>query len=336
MEQKTRTVQRYVDILTEAGFKAVFGVEKNKDVLIDLLNVVLPEHRRVQDLTYSTTEIPGFTMANKSVRLDLRCTGEDGTKFIVEMQCYRQANFFKRCVEYAAKLYDSGSERGDSHEYDLAPVYFIGLLNTDVPKFDRSDGSIWSDRYVSEYTFREKVSREVVDETIFLTFVELHRFDKELHECGSLVDKELHECGSLVDKWCYSLKHIGTLDRLPEELRVRAFERLFEACEIAKFTPEEKLKYEHDMITERDYDNIIYTAKTEGRAEGIAEGEAKGRAEGLAEGEAKGRVEGKAEGLAEGRTEGKTDVARAMKTKGLEMSLISELTGLSEEEIQRL
>ena len=41
----TATVQRYVDILTEAGFKAVFGVEKNKDVLIDLLNVLLPEPR---------------------------------------------------------------------------------------------------------------------------------------------------------------------------------------------------------------------------------------------------------------------------------------------------
>ena len=90
---------------------------------------------------------------------------------------------------------------------------------------------------------------------------------------------------SLVDKWCYSLKHVGSLDRLPEELRVRAFERLFEACEIAKFTPEEKLRYEHDMITERD---------------------------------------------------GKADVARAMKAKGLETSLISELTGLSVEEIQRL
>ena len=66
------------------------------------------------------------------------------------------------------------------------------------------------------------------------------------------------------------------------------------------------------MITERDYDNIIYTAKAEGR------------------------TEGKAEGLDEGRIEGKTDVARAMKAKGLETSLISELTGLSEEEIQRL
>ena len=132
---------------------------------------------------------------------------------------------------------------------------------------------------------------------LFFLTVELHRFRKELHECVSLVDK-----------WCYSLKHAGSLDRLPEELRVRAFERLFEACEIAKFTPEEKLRYEHDMITERDYDNIIYTAKVEGR------------------------TEGKAEGLAEG----KTDVARAMKAKGLETSLISELTGLSEEEIQRL
>ena len=239
--------KKYVDILTEAGFKAVFGVEKNKDVLIDLLNVLLPEHRRVHDLSYATRRFR------------------------------------------------------DRHEYDLAPVYFIGLLNTEIPKSDRSDGSIWGDRFVSEYTFREKVSNEVVDETIFLNFVELHRFKKELHDCVSLVDK-----------WCYSLKHVGSLDRLPEELRVRAFERLFEACEIAKFTPEEKLRYEHDMITERDYDNIIYTAKAEGR------------------------TEGKAEGLAEGEAKGKTDVARAMKAKGIEISLIAELTGLSVEEIQRL
>lgn len=304
-ENDNRTsAQRYVDILTEAGFKAVFGVEKNKDVLIELLNVVLPSHRRVTDLAYSTTEIPGFTMSNKSVRLDLRCTGADGTRFIVEMQCYRQQNFFKRCVEYAAKVYDSGSESGDMQEYDLAPVYFIGLLNTGVPKFDRSDSSIWRDRYVSEYTFREKESHEVVDETIFLNFVELDRFDKELEDCASMADK-----------WCYSLKHIGTLDRLPEGLRVKVFERLFEACEIARFTPEEKLKYEHDMMTERDYTNILNTY----RAEGIAEG----------------KSEGIAEGLAKGKTEGKIEVARAMKAKGLGMALIAELTGLSEEEIMK-
>ena len=311
-ENDNRTsAQRYVDILTEAGFKAVFGVEKNKDVLIDLLNVVLPAHRRVTDLAYSTTEVPGFTMSNKSVRLDLRCTGEDGTRFIVEMQCYRQLNFFRRCVEYAAKVYDSGSERGDAHGYDIPPVYFVGLLNTGVPKFDRSDSAVWRDRYVSEYTFREKESHEVVDETIFLIFAELDRFDKKLEECGSMADK----------------KHVGRMERLPEELKVKVFERLFEACEIARFTPEEKLKYEHDMMTERDYTDILDTC----RAEGLAEGEAKGRAEGKIEGLAEGEAKGKAEGLAEG----KMEVARAMKAKGLGMALIAELTGLSEEEIRQ-
>ena len=81
-------------------------------------------------------------------------------------------------------------------------------------------------------------------------------------------------------------------------------------------------------MSERDYDNIIYTARTEG----IAEGEAKGRAEGRAEGIA----EGMAEGMAEGLIEGKTEVARTMKGKGLEIRLISEMTGLSEEEIRGL
>ena len=219
------SAQRYVDILTEAGFKAVFGVEKNKDVL-------------------------------------------------------------------------------------------IGLLNTGVPKFDRGDSAVWRDRYVSEYTFREKESHEVVDETIFLIFAELDRFDKKLEECVSMADK-----------WFYSLKHVGRMERLPEGLKVKVFERLFEACEIARFTPEEKLKYEHDMITERDYTDILDTC----RAEGLAEGEAKGRAEGKIEGLAEGEAKGKAEGLAEG----KMEVARAMKTKGLGMALIAELTGLSEEEIRQ-
>ena len=68
-------------------------------------------------------------------------------------------------------------------------------------------------------------------------------------------------------------------------------------------------------MTERDYTDILDTC----------------RAEGLAEGEAKGRAEGKIEGLAEG----KMEVARAMKAKGLGMALISELTGLSEEEIMK-
>ena len=86
-----------------------------------------------------------------------------------------------------------------------------------------------------------------------------------------------------------------------------------------------KLIYEKDMITERDYQNIIDTAAEDGRAEGFAEG--------LAEGEAKGRSEGKAEGLAEGKAEERVLIAKAMIAKGMDVNTISEITGLSCEEV---
>ena len=146
---------------------------------------------------------------------------------------------------------------------------------------------------MSEYTFREKSTMMVPDETIFLIFVETNRFSKPLNECRTMLEK-----------WCYALKHVGTLDALPEELRNEVFERFFHACEIAKFQPEVKLKYEKEMITERDYYNILNTAK--------------------------------ADGIAEGETNEKIRIATALKKQGVDAGVIASATGLSEEEIALL
>ena len=96
------------------------------------------------------------------------------------------------------------------------------------------------------------------------------------------------------------------------------------ACEIARFSPDKRLRYEKEMITERDYRNILETAREDGFAEGEAKGLAEGEAKGLADGEAKGRAAMAAE------------IARAMLASGMEHSLISSLTGLSQEEIKGL
>ncbi len=298
--QSATTVQRYADLLSDAGFKAVFGEQRNKDVLMDLLNVLLPRERRVRDVTYATTELPGFSPFNKSVRLDLRCTGEDGTEFIVEVQCYRQRNLFKRCVLYASQVYASGSRKGDRQEYDIPPVYFICLLGGNAMIADR-DCPVWRDKFVSEYTFREKDSGEMPDETIFTIFVELNRFGKALEECVSPVEK-----------WCYALKHVGNLDGLPDGLRVEAFERLFRACEISKFDKEQKLSYEKNMITERDYYNIIDTAREDGIEIGMERG------------------------IEQGIEKGVEKVAKELKSMGVPVETIISATGLAEEKVKRL
>lgn len=287
---QTKIARRYVDILTDAGFKAVFGDRRNSDVLIDLLNVILPPHRKVRSITYTSTEIPQFSPFSKGIRLDLRCIGDDGTTFIVEVQCYRQSNFFRRCILYASKAFDAGSRSGDSQEYSIPPVYFIGLIAHDFQDLQKCSPE---DIFVSEYTFREKSTMMVPDETIFLIFVETNRFSKPLNECRTMLEK-----------WCYALKHVGTLDALPEELRNEVFERFFHACEIAKFQPEVKLKYEKEMITERDYYNILNTAK--------------------------------ADGIAEGETNEKIRIATALKKQGVDAGVIASATGLSEEEIALL
>jgi predicted transposase/invertase (TIGR01784 family) len=63
---------------------------------------------------------------------------------------------------------------------------------------------------------------------------------------------------------------------------------------------------------------------------------AKGRAEGMAEGEAKGRAEGKAEGLAEGEAKGKLEMAKQMLLDGIDIEVISRVSGISAEEIKNL
>ena len=53
---------------------------------------------------------------------------------------------------------------------------------------------------------------------------------------------------------------------------------LFESAEIAKFTAQEKTKYENDMTTERDIRNQIATAREQGIEIGMEKGVASERA----------------------------------------------------------
>ena len=82
------------------------------------------------------------------------------------------------------------------------------------------------------------------------------------------------------------------------------------------------------MITERDYYNMLNTAKADGLAEG--------REEGLAEGEAKGEAKGREEGRVEGREEGLAMAAKELKKLGLPTDIIIKSTGLSEAQIAKL
>lgn len=98
------------------------------------------------------------------------------------------------------------------------------------------------------------------------------------------------------------------LQNRPQALQERVFQKLFEAAEIAKFTPDEKVKYEESLKYYRDLKNVVDTSFEEG----------------------------KAEGKAEGKEERNVEIARQMKLEGEPIEKIIRFTGLSKSAIEKL
>ena len=252
-DTRGNVVRRYVDILTNVGFKALFGDVNNKEAVMTIMNALLPEHRRVAHIEYMQTEYQGQMADNKEYHYDFMCRDAHGAMFIVEMQSYDEEYWFKRCVSYASRVYDRQNKRGA--DYDVPPVYLIGLMSTEI---SHSDPVLWTDHFVSEYTFREKSTGELLDETIIIIFVELARFCKGVDECSTDVDKMM-----------YLLKNMGNLKHRPAWLQREVYTKIFDACEIGRFTEEKLIKYEKDMYDERRLNGELAAAERKGREEGL-------------------------------------------------------------------
>ena len=286
-------VNRYVDILTNGGFKALFGDVNNKEAVMMIMNELLPQNRKVVDISYMPTEHQGPLPDNKEYHYDFMCCDQDGAVFIVEMQRYNERHWFKRCVSYAARAYDRQNVRGGN--YDVPPVYLIGLMGTDIPHRDPDQ---WDDRYISEYTFREKFTGELLDETIIITFAELARFAKRCEDCRT--DR---------DKMMYILKNMGNLKNRPLWLQREVYTKIFEACEISRFNREKLIRYEKDMYDERRLNGELEAARDEGMEKGLVKGRE------------------------EGREEGKLDAARKMLAAGIDAKVIADALEIPVEDI---
>ncbi len=273
--------EKYINPFTDFGFKKIFGSEPNKDLLIDFLNQVLPGKHKIKDLTYTRTEQLGNTEADRKAILTYIALEEKGERFIVEMQKAKQNYFKDRSVYYSSFPIQEQAKKGDWN-YQLAAVYMVGILDF-VFSTDESEREV---RH--EVQLKDQKCRVFYDKLTYI-YLEMPNFHKE--------ETELQ---SDFDKWMYVLQQLPYLQNRPQALQDRIFQKLFEAAEIAKFTPDEKGKYEESLKYYRDLKNVVDTSFDEGKAEG------------------------------------KYEIARQMKLEGESTEKISRYTGLTKEEIENL
>ena len=281
-------IGRYARIIMDDWFKRTFGTEPNKGLLIMLLKELIPEHD-IKDLTYVQQEHINPFPGKKDALIDVECVDIDGTRFIVEMQVARQRFFYERSLFYSTFGIQQQVEKSSSMDYGFPPVYFVGFTD-----FSLHEGS---DRVLYRYSLRENETGEEMTGSLQFVFL-------ELTNCRKALTPE----ATLLDNFCYALHNMEHLTDRPEELKEEIFKRLFKTAEIATFTPEERIKYENDMTTERDIQNYISYAREKGLEEGMEKGMEKGLLE----------------------------AARNMLAEGFSIDLVVKCTGLSIEQVKEL
>ena len=216
------TIGRYARIIMDDWFKRSFGVKGRERLLGLFLKELIPE-RTIQELRYEPQEHVNPFSGNKSVRIDVECTDEDGTRFVVEMQLSPQQSFYDRAVFNSTFAVQQQLAKGQD-DYSFPTVYFIGLVDFSIHK--------GSDQVLYRYNIREINSNELM--TPHLQYIFL-----ELPNCR----KALTPQASVLDNICYALHNMEHLTDRPAELKEEIFKLLFDSAEIANFTPEEKVKY---------------------------------------------------------------------------------------------
>lgn len=275
-------LSRYASVLLDSTFKRTFGTDK--ELLMLFLEEVLPG-RKIRDITYTNTVNTNHDSALHDSVFDVECVDADtGERFTVELQLDDQEFFYDRALFYASLMIEKQLPKGMA-AYEYPPVYVISLQNFRTHNPDKG--------FIFRFSLHEDSSNEKMTDRLNFIFLELpnaRHYDTE----GT----------SITEKICYTLAHMDTFEHRPPKLKGKFFEILFKLLEIANFAPDERVKYQHEMTTERDRINQLDYARKKGREEG--------------------------------REEERTKNAKNLLALGVDPATIAKATGLSEAEMANL
>ena len=220
---------KFIDPLSDWGFKKLFGTEANKEILLEFLRDLFPD-KRIEEIAYLNNENQGLSEADRKSVFDVVCRTVAGDRFIVEVQKKDQRYFMERSLYYSTFPVQEQGLRGD-WDFRLTPVYMVGILNFAL-KHDCPGGTAAENggnpKLIHRYDLRERETGELMTDNLHFVFIEVGAFDRKEEELGSVMDK-----------WMFVLKNMARLLDRPKALQERIFRKLFEAAQIAAMPHEE-------------------------------------------------------------------------------------------------
>ena len=293
-------------------FKKLFGSEENKDILLSLINSILPLKQQIAKIILKNPYNVSDYAEGKLSILDIKAQDENGVLYDIEMQIRGSDFYGRRTLFYWAKMF--GSQLDYINDFDTAneqieeleklaelekqgKLGYSGLKKCIV--ISLIDFNFFNDhRYNRYFMLKDGATNEIHKDLDYLDlyFIELKKFKAELQTVKTTLER-----------WITFLNnaHKYTKDNLPQELA--------EIKEIRKAS----LKLDTMYLDEKEKNYY------DGQQKFLLDQNSRLK-EALEKGEIKGKIETK------------TEIAKKLIRRNLTNEEIAEDTGLTPKQIQEL
>lgn len=306
------------------AIKRLLRQKANFDVLEGFLTVFLGEPIKIIEIL----ESEGNQQAadDKFNRVDIKAKNDKDEIIIIEIQNTRELYYLERILYGVAKAITEHISLGDRY-HRIKKIYSISILYFDIGK---GNDYLYhgQNHFVGVHT-KDELQVNVKEKGAIVSRTPVDIFPEYLlirvNEFNKLATTPLEE-------WMKYLKD-GTIR---ENTTAPGLHEAREKLKYYSMTPKERNAYDAHLSALMVQNDVLDSAKLEGKEEGLAEGRAKGLAEGREKGLAEGRAEGLAKGLETGAKNREIEIARRMKQKGVPIEDIMDMTSLSLQEIETL
>ena len=305
-EEKIKQLRKKFKPINDVIFQELFKVG-NEEITKAMLSSIIKE--QITDINMDVSSHTSRNYLNSKLGiLDLRVKLQNNTQCNVEVQLIDYGNMIDRMLFYWAKQFSKTLNSGEDYS-QLERTISIAILNFEIDDLNDLDD------YCSNWKIIETQNRKkTLTNKLDLYIIELPRLLKQTH-------KKLND---EMTQWMLFLHN-------PDSMEVQ--EIMKENKEIKKASDKYDVILSDDELVriaelkekaEIDERNMKRTAKEEGIAQGLKKGIKQGLKQGIEQ------------GLNKGLKQKETEIVKNMLQKKIDINLISEITGLSKDEIEKL
>ena len=310
---------KLLDIKNDYVFKRTFGYKGDENITKILLQDIL--QIEVNEINLDVNLITEKELLDDKVGImDIATIINNNVQVDVEMQIINKDNIEKRLLYYWNELYRKSIHSGNDYE-DLKRTIVIMIADFELKSIEKVQ------KYFTEWEIREKdYPQAILTDTLKICIIELPKYVKYKGNNNSL------------NLWTEFFRNPEVMKMSKENIEHEKDEKLKRtktAIIEAKETLEKISQNKHEQELARLRDKYIkdqIAIQKYGYKQGIEDG----KSEGIEIGRSEGIEIGKSEGIEIGSKNKSIQIVKKMLEEKINIELISKVTGISVEEIQKM